>query len=81
MEMFVLSRLSRQLLDLTTLKIEGVNLWREAFDACSSPSEWKEFLARHQKDAFTARLREIYTEIQRTYKTPLRRVRNFSLEE
>ncbi|NNM67229.1 MAG: hypothetical protein HKM06_04355 [Spirochaetales bacterium] len=81
MEMFVLSRLSRQLLELASLKAEGVNLWYEAFEACSSPSEWKEFLARHQKEAFTARLTEIYTEIQRTYKTPFRRVRPVSWEE
>jgi hypothetical protein len=81
MEMFILSEVSRQLLERETLKTDDVGLWNEAFEACASPSEWKDFLTRHRKEAFSARLEEIYTQLQRTYQAPLRRVRTFFLED
>jgi len=44
MEMRILSELSLWLMSESGLVVRwGSPLWQEAFDACGSPSEWKEF--------------------------------------
>lgn len=55
--MSVLANLSRWLLQNSQTKAKwGIQEWQKAFEACGSPREWQEFVARHGTEPWTEEL-------------------------
>ncbi len=66
MEMRILCELSRKLLNEGSLRDRwGEQNWSEAFHACGSPTEWREFAQRRSGESFLSELRTSYEAIAR----------------
>ena len=64
METRILTNLSHWMLEEPALKERwGDLLWREVFEACGSPMEWREFVRSHQGKGILAELKPRYEEI------------------